>query len=139
MFKLLLLLSLGVLPTILLSAPAPSHPGAEHLFQKQASRPSVSKRFKKTFFKKRKKDKEPFSILGYEPFTAIGLVLILGGIFVAALLPLGILALLFGFVRYRKIHPGKFKGDEKHLEIFLAGLIAPVLIFLGIHATKGRP
>lgn len=141
MLKLFVLLSLTIVPVILLAAP---HKMAVHHMDAASKKTpfamgKTSKKKHKTLFRRGKRDKKPFSILGFEPFTVLGLALIVGGIFFVALLPLGILSLLFGFLRYKKVHPDTFKGDKKHTQIFVAGLILPVMAFLGIHAVGGRP
>lgn len=142
MSKLSLFLTLTIIPFFLSAASIQSQPTEASLTTASSTLPFQKHKKAKVFkahFKKRKKDKKPFAIMGYEPFTVGGMTLLIAGIFIPILLPLGLLSLLFGFLRYDKLKPETFKGDKKHKRIFIAGLILPVLAFLGIHAVKGRP
>ncbi|MCI4670883.1 MAG: hypothetical protein MRZ79_22295 [Bacteroidia bacterium] len=114
-----------------------SNPSSESSLKLQQKENKKLLRAQKKLARKLRKDDSPKTIFGFEPFTIIGLGLLAGGFFLPILLPLGILSLVFGFVRYKKLKPDTFKGQAYHEKIFIIGLLVPILAFVGIYMVQG--
>ncbi len=138
-FVLSLLLGLAA-PSLSLASSSSIHPSSASLGQDQSYEVVKKKKPLRGFFRrlfKKKDSKNPRTLFGFEPFTVVGIGLLAAGFFWIGLMPLGLLSILIGFVRYR-IFPDAFKGKKLSPIVLIMSLVVPAYVFLVNLIFKGN-